>query len=94
VVFSRGVADQINTLLDGYLASDSVIDARTEGLNNRINDINDQRDRLELRIAMIQQRYTLQFTAMDTLLGQLQSTSTYLTSQLAALPGATRTSSN
>lgn len=93
VVFSRGVADQINTLLDGYLASNSVIDARTEGLNNRINDINDQRDRLARRIEIIQQRYTAQFTAMDTLLGQLQSTSTYLTSQLAALPGATSSSS-
>jgi flagellar hook-associated protein 2 len=93
VVFSRGVADQINTLLDGYLASNSVIDARTEGLNNRINDINDQRDRLARRIAIIQQRYTAQFTAMDTLLGQLQSTSNYLSQQLAALPGATSTTS-
>jgi len=93
VVFSRGVADQINTLLDGYLASNSVIDARTEGLNNRITDINDQRDRLACRIAIIQQRYTAQFTAMDTLLGQLQSTSNYLSQQLAALPGATSTTS-
>ena len=93
VTFSRGVADQINTLLDGYLSSDSIISARTDGLNSRIDDINEQRDRLARRIAMIQQRYTIQFTAMDTLLGQLQSTSTYLTSQLAALPGATYSSS-
>ncbi len=93
LTFSRGVADQINTLLDGYLSSDSIISARTDGLNSRIDDINEQRDRLARRIEMIQQRYTIQFTAMDTLLGQLQSTSTYLTSQLAALPGATYSSS-
>ncbi len=93
VVFSRGIADQLNTMLDTYLSSNSVIDSRTEGLNNRIDDINEQRDRLARRLAMIQQRYTTQFTAMDTLLGQLQSTSTYLTSQLAALPGATYSTS-
>lgn len=92
VVFSRGVADQMNTLLEEYLASNSIIDARTEGLNNRLDDINTQRDRLETRLAIIQQRYTTQFTALDTLLGQLQSTSTYLTQQLAALPGATSSS--
>lgn len=94
VVFSRGVADQISTMLEGYLATDSVLDARTDGLNSRIDDINEQRDRLERRLAIIQARYTTQFTAMDTLLGQLQSTSSYLTSQLAALPGATSSSSS
>ncbi len=89
VVFSRGIADQINSLLDGYLASDSTIAARTDGLNNRLDDINEQRDRLAVRLAIIEQRYTTQFTALDTLIGQMQSTSTYLASQLAALPGAT-----
>lgn len=94
VVFSRGVADQINTLLEEYLASDSTIAARTDGLNNRLDDISEQRDRLEIRMAIIEQRYTTQFTALDTLLGQLQSTSTYLAQQLAALPGTTYSSGN
>jgi flagellar hook-associated protein 2 len=88
VVFSRGIADQLTSLLESYLDRDGMINARTEGLNNRIDDINEQRDRLDRRIEILQQRYLTQFTALDTLIGQLQSTSTYLTSQLAALPGA------
>ncbi len=93
VVFSRGIADMIDSLLEEYLASDSIISARTDGLNSRLDDISEQRDRLDARLAIIQQRYTIQFSALDTLIGQLQSTSTYLTQQLAALPGATYSSS-
>ncbi len=91
IVFSRGIADQLNTVLEGYVGSDSLLDARTDGLNNRIDDINEQRERLDRRIAAIEARYIQQFTALDTLLGQLQSTSNYLAQQLAALPGAKTT---
>ena len=36
------------------------------------------------------ERYTKQFTAMDTLVAQMQNTSSYLTSQLANLSKQTR----
>lgn len=86
--FGRGIADQISTLLDGYLTGDSLIEARTKGLNSSIKDIAEQRDRLELRLQLLEQRYLKQFTALDAMLGQLQSTSGYLAQQLASLPGA------
>lgn len=87
VVFSRGIAEQLHSMLEGYLNSDSIIDARTKGLNNSIDDITVQRDKLVLRLAQIEQRYLVQFTALDALLGQMQSTSGYLAQQLASLPG-------
>ena len=34
-------------------------------------------------MSVVQQRYMTQFTALDTLLAQLQQTSTFLTQQLA-----------
>jgi flagellar hook-associated protein 2 len=88
VVFSRGIADQIFSLLDSYLGTDNLIDARTNGINSRIDDINDSRETLSRRMASLEARYLKQFTALDALLGQMQATSSYLTSQLAALPGA------
>jgi len=88
VVFGRGIADQIFSLLDGYLGTDNLIDARTDGINNRIDDINDSRETLARRMASLEARYLKQFSALDALLGQMQATSSYLTSQLAALPGA------
>ncbi len=39
---------------------------------------------------VLKKRYTTQFTALDSLLTQLQSTSNYLSSQLASLPGTSK----
>jgi len=57
-------------------------------LNERLADISDQREALDVRMNAIESRYLKQFTALDTLISQLQSTSSFLTSQLANLPGA------
>ncbi|MGE0080914.1 MAG: flagellar filament capping protein FliD [Thiohalomonadaceae bacterium] len=85
VMFSRGVADKLNTLLSEWLSTDSFLNQRTESLNNSIKDIDKQRDALELRLESLQKRYMAQFTAMDTLIAQLNSTSNFLTQRLSAL---------
>lgn len=87
VTFGRGVADQLSELLSSYLGSDSLITVRTNGLNASLDDINDRRDALETRVAAVEKRYRAQFTALDTMLAQLQQTSEQLTQQLASLPG-------
>jgi flagellar hook-associated protein 2 len=38
-------------------------------------------------LSALESRYRKQFTAMDALVGQLQSTGTFLTQQLKSLPG-------
>lgn len=88
VSFTRGVADQLNTMLDSLLATDGLLSNRTDTLNSQISDIGDQRTKLAAHLADVQARYLKQFTALDTLLAQMQQTSTYLTNQLASLPGA------
>jgi len=82
-----GVAVKLGTLLDQYVGTDGLFDKRTETLNASIKDITDQRSALTDRLSELQARYTKQFNALDTLLAQLQSTSTYLTQQLGNLPG-------
>lgn len=88
VSFARGVVGQIDGLLTGYLASEGIITARTDGMQDSIDDITEQRETLARRLEALEQRYMAQFTALDALLGQMQSTSSYLTQQLASLPGA------
>lgn len=78
---------KLENTLDTYLASDGVIEARTKGLKEGIKDVTDDREQLSKRLESIEKRYRAQFTAMDTLLGQLSSTSNYLAQQLANLPG-------
>jgi flagellar hook-associated protein 2 len=76
----------MSSLAGSWLEDNGLIESHTDGLNARINDLADSQASLESRLTTIEQRYWDQFTALDVLMGQLQSTSSYLTQQLAALP--------
>lgn len=90
----NGLATRFDNVLTNYLSFDGALSSRVDGVNKQIGDINDQRDKLNLRLTAIEARYRKQFTAMDALLGQLQATGSYLTQQLANLPGFTDKSGN
>jgi flagellar hook-associated protein 2 len=83
--FSQGYADRLDKLLDGYLGSDGLIGGRTDGINRSIGDIDDQADKLNIRLTAIEANYRKQFTALDALVASMNTTSNYLTQQLAAL---------
>lgn len=91
---SDGYAVRLTDLADGYLASDGQIETRTAGLNDLIASYGDERDALNQRLAALETRLTKQFSALDSLLGELTQTSNFLTQQLAALPGFTASGSN
>lgn len=85
VDFSQGYADRLDKLLDGYLGSDGLIGGRTDGINRSIGDIDDQVDKLNVRLAAIEANYRAQFTALDALVASMNTTSNYLTQQLASI---------
>ncbi len=87
VTFGRGLFAQMESVLDDFLAADGLLDSRSNGLQSRIDDIGEQRIQLERRLESVEARYRSQFGALDALLAQLQSTSDFLTQQLASLPG-------
>ncbi len=80
-----GVAVRLDAFLDQKLSSTSELAARNTSLSKRVEDLAKQREALDARMQIVEARYMRQFTAMDTLLGQLQSTSSYLTQQLDSL---------
>jgi len=82
-----GVAGRLDTLLDPYLKADGIFDARTKSLKSSIADIGDRREALNTRLEALHTRYLKEFNALDGLLGQLQTTSNFLTTQLGNLPG-------
>lgn len=86
VNFSKGYASKLNTLVTGFLASTGSIASRTDGINRSIKDIGKSRDVWNRRLAATEQIYRKQFTALDMLIGSMNTTSTYLTQQLANLP--------
>jgi len=85
-----GYATRLFKMVDGFLQTDGIIETRTDGLNSTIDDFSDQRDALGERLALLESRLFRQFNALDALVGELTLTSSFLTQQLANLPGFTR----
>jgi len=86
VDIAAGVGVSLNTLLDSYLDSDGILASRTDGLETIIDRIEDDRERLELRLEAVEARIRDEFNGLDALLANLQSTSQFLTTQLANIP--------
>lgn len=86
---SQGLAFHMDSLVENMLSSTGLIHAREDGINARVDNANEQIDRLEYRLTKIEERYRAQYTALDTLLGTLQSTSDWLTGQLDSLSNLT-----
>lgn len=90
IAFSRGISSQLDLLLEKVLGEESSLSDRIDNINTGIKDVAKRREQMETRWEQVKDRYTRQFNALDTLLSGLQSTSKYLETQLASLPGARR----
>ena len=86
VNYSQGYAYQLNQLANSALSSTGSIAARTDGINASLRDIAKNKDVITARLTGIEARYRAQFTALDSLIGSMSSTSSFLTQQLANLP--------
>jgi flagellar hook-associated protein 2 len=75
---TNGVANRLNTYLDTLLGSTGSIAARDASLTDAQSQITQETTDLDAQMATVQARYTAQFTAMDTILSQLNSTASYL----------------
>lgn len=80
-----GVAARLYERLEARLATDGDIATRNTTLTNGLKDIEKDKQALALRLSQIESRYRKQFTALDSLLSQMQSTASYLTQQLGSL---------
>jgi flagellar hook-associated protein 2 len=80
-----GVAARLYTKLEQRLATNGDIETRTSQLNKEVKDISKRKEDLQYRMEQIEARYRKQFTALDSLLMSMQSTSTYLAQQLEAI---------
>lgn len=84
----NGVAARLFAQVDARLASGSDLDTRNTALKRDLDQVADDKEALALRMEQIESRYRKQFTALDSLLAQLQTTSSYLAQQLASVPKA------
>jgi flagellar hook-associated protein 2 len=80
-----GVATRLAGSLDTALATDAQINTRTKALNTKSLALQKEQAQLETRMADIARRYNAQFNALDSLLANLSSQSTFLTQQLSSI---------
>lgn len=84
-----GVGVRVTEYLDGRLSSSGEFAARNARIDTQRRRLEQEKEALDVRMLAVQQRYLKQFTAMDGLLAQMQSTSSYLSQQLDSLAKAT-----
>ncbi len=84
-----GLATTLDTLASSFLDPTGRLETRTDVLELLIDDLTDRREVLDRRMIVVEARLRAQFTALDSLIAQLDSTSTFLGQQLANLPGFT-----
>lgn len=92
VNYSKGYASQFNELISTFLGTSGRLTARTEGINKSIAGIKKDEDRWSDRLTTREADLRKQFTALDTKLSSLSSTSTYLAQQLAQIAAMSRSS--
>jgi flagellar hook-associated protein 2 len=86
VNYSQGYAYQFNALANSMLGSDGLISSSTNGINASIKRLNVDQQTLSDRLKVIEARYRTQFTALDTMISSMNTTTSFLTQQLANLP--------
>lgn len=85
ITFSKGLAERLSDWINTLSDEGGALSSRTDGLNSRKLRLDDQEDRLNLRLEQVEKRYRAQFSALDAMLASMQQTSSYLSQQLAAL---------
>ncbi len=81
------MAESLEDTLDNYM--DTLIPARTDGLNNSIDLIEDRVDTMERRLDKVELNYIQKFTLLEQTLSQLQQNGDFLTQQLTSLSSIT-----
>jgi flagellar hook-associated protein 2 len=79
---SNGVAVKLANFMGSKTSVTGELTVRSSNITDTLVDLKDQQDALDARMKIIEQRYFKQFNALDTLLGQMNTTATSLDSWL------------
>lgn len=74
--------------IEGLVGTSGTISAATDSTNRMIKELGKRQTALLDRLTQVEARYRKQFSALDSLVASMNKTSSYLTQQLASLPGA------
>jgi flagellar hook-associated protein 2 len=88
VKVSEGHAARLARFAEQALATKGVVNTKTESLATTIKDIGNRRDALNARMDRIERQLRAQYVALDALMSRMNTTSSFLTQQLASIPSS------
>lgn len=77
-----GVVKTLDDRLESFLSSDGILASRNSTFLSQLKDLDEQREKLNLRMESFEERIRRQYTNLDILVGQLQSTGDFVSQQL------------
>lgn len=86
----KGLMARLDNKVSPYTDKSGVLENRTKALQNTLSSVDEQRESHAARISKLESRLFAQFNAMDMLVSQMNSTSSFLTAQLDSLPGVVK----
>ena len=87
-----GIATVFSGLLDNYLESDGALIFRENSLNAELKQLENDKNNHDYRMEQLEVTLRKKYSSLDVLIAQMQSSGSFLSSQLANLPGFTRES--
>ncbi|MDB5904585.1 MAG: flagellar hook protein FliD [Betaproteobacteria bacterium] len=88
VKVSEGHAARLARFAEQALATNGVVNTKTESIATTIKDIGNRRDALNVRMDRIEKQLRAQYVALDALMSRMNTTSSFLTQQLASIPSS------
>jgi flagellar hook-associated protein 2 len=86
----NGFSKQLGDQLTSWVGDHGVLVGRTDSISKQLKDLSVRQTALNASMDSLTARYKAQFTALDTLMSKLNSTSTYLTQQFDALTNSNK----
>jgi flagellar hook-associated protein 2 len=76
---ATGIGAKLDTFMSSYIQTSGIIDQRTQALNQDLSNLKDQATQLTDYSNQLTAQYTAQFSALNTLMAQMQNNTNYLT---------------
>ncbi|MFP4137066.1 MAG: flagellar filament capping protein FliD [Halomonas sp.] len=84
---SSGLAGRLDDTLGQLLGSSGTVESAIGGSENRIESLDNRATRMQESIEQTMERYRTEFGQLDSMIGEMNQTSQYLTQQLSGMGG-------
>lgn len=85
-----GIMNKLSDALSGYTGGSGIIQAKIDSYKSTLDRLTVEKENFAKKMEALENRLFTQFNAMDLLVGQLNSTGSYLQAQLENLPGVVK----